>query len=294
MKDIFHKLNHYEIRIRKTVDARLQGNFNSVFKGTGLEFNDIRSYQYGDDVRAIDWNVTAKGHGVFVKTFREEKEQTVFFMLDVSSSLSVGLEAQKKVELGKEIAGVLAISAIKEGSQAVLFCFSDIREKYIKPKKGMNYAYLIIQSLFKQVSQSAGTNINQALFFALNILKRKSVVILISDFIDDKPYDKSLKALSRRHDLIILHLVDKVEHTFPKIGIIPITDKEQGKTVWLNTSSGVFAKHLKDNFIANQQKIESFCRQNQVNYLAINTNEDYVPQLVRLFKIRNRGMKTNK
>ncbi len=292
MKEIFQKLNKYEIQIRKAVDARMQGNYNSVFKGTGLEFDDIRAYQYGDDVRSIDWNVTAKGHGVFVKTFKEEKEQTVFFMLDVSASQTVGLQSQKKLDLAKEIAGVLTISAIKQGSQAGMFCFSDMREKYIKPHKGLNYAYMIVQSLFKLNPLSIKTDINQALFFGLNILKRRSIVILISDFIDEKPYENSLKAIARRHDLIIIQMVDPIETNFPKVGIVPVEDKEQGRTVWLNTSSGLFAKLVAERFNQQRNRIELFCKQNQVNYLAVKTDEDYVPQLVRLFKVRNRGMKS--
>lgn len=292
MKEIFQKLNKYEIRIRKAVDARMEGNYNSVFKGTGLEFDDVRAYQYGDDVRSIDWNVTAKGHGVFVKTFKEEKEQTVFFMLDVSSSQHIGLQGAQKIDVGREVAGVLALSAIKEGSQAGLFCFSDIREKYIKPHKGLKYAYLIIQSLFKLKALSNKTDINQAIYFALNMLRRKSVVILISDFIDEKPYQNTLKAMARRHDLIVIHLYDQREVNFPALGIMPVLDREQGKTVWLNTSSQLFRNYVQESFVQQRQKLEQFCKQNQVNYLAINTQQDYVPDLIRLFKIRNKGMKS--
>lgn len=292
MKEIFQKLNNYEIRIRKAVDARMEGNYNSVFKGTGLEFDDIREYQYGDDVRSIDWNVTAKGHGVFVKTFKEEKEQTVFFMLDVSASLNLGLQSQQKIEVGKEIAGVLTLSAIKQGSQAGVFCFSDIREKYIKPHKGLGYAYMIIQNLFKLKPQSNKTDLNQALFFGLNILKRRSVVILISDFIDEKPYENTLKAMARRHDLILIHVYDETEVKFPKLGIVPVEDKELGKTVWLNTSSNLLSKSITDRFRYQKAKLELFCKQNQINYLAVRTGEDYVPNLIRLFKVRNVSMKS--
>lgn len=291
MKEIFQKLNKYEIRIRKAVDSRMEGNFNSVFKGTGLEFDDVRAYQYGDDVRSIDWNVTAKGHGVFVKTFKEEKEQTVFFMLDVSSSQTIGLNGNQKLDVGREIAGVLALSAIKQGSQAGLFCFSDIREKYIKPHKGLKYAYLIIQAMFKLRPASLKTDLNQAIFFALNMLKRKSVVILISDFIDEKPYYNTLKAMARRHDLIIVHLYDKREVNFPSLGIMPVQDREQGRTVWLNTSSALFAKSVQERFLEQRQQLETFCKQNQVNYLVVNTEEDYVPNLIRMFRVRNKGMK---
>ena len=149
MKELLKKLRKYEIQIRKVINSHMQGDFHSIFKGSGLEFDDVRPYQYGDDIRTIDWNVSAKGHGMFVKTFKEEKEQTVFFILDVSASEDIGSAGRTKGDIGKEICGVLALSASKESSHLGLICFSDVKEKFMKPTKGHSQAYEIISTLAK-------------------------------------------------------------------------------------------------------------------------------------------------
>ena len=158
MRELFKKLRRFEIQIRKAINSQMQGDYRSVFKGTGLEFDDVRPYQYGDDIRTIDWNVSAKGHGTFVKTFREEKEQTVFFILDVSASENIGSEGKTKADIGKEICGVLALSAVKESSHVGLICYSDIKERYIKPTKGHSQAYEIISALVNLKPQSLKTS----------------------------------------------------------------------------------------------------------------------------------------
>lgn len=285
MQDILSKLNKYEIKIRKAVNSQMRGNFQSIFKGSGLEFSDLRTYQYGDDVRAIDWIATAKGHGAYVKIFKEEKEQTVFFMLDVSSSQEIGNIGRLKIDAAKEICGVLALSAIKEASHVGLFCFSDQKELYIKPSHGMKHGYELILKLFKMKPISLKTDIPAALGFTLNILKRKSVVILISDFLDEN-YEHNLKALARKHDLVVIHIYDKRETELPSLGIVPIYDKESNKTVWLNTSSKSFKKEMRDVFDENQRKLESLCKKHNANYLAINSREDYVSRLIQLFRVR--------
>lgn len=285
MQDILSKLNKYEIKIRKAVNSQMRGNFQSVFKGSGLEFSDLRTYQYGDDVRAIDWITTAKGHGAYVKIFKEEKEQTVFFMLDVSSSQEVGNTGRLKIDTAKEICGVLALSAIKEATNVGLYCFSDQKELYLKPSNGMKHGYELILKLFKMKPISQQTDIPAALGFTLNFLKRKSVVILISDFLDEN-YEHNLKALARKHDLVVLHIYDKRETDLPSLGIVPIFDKESNRTVWMNTSSRSFKREMKDVFEENQRKLENLCKKHNANYLAIDSREDYVPKLIQLFRVR--------
>lgn len=292
MKDLIKKLRKFEIQIRKAINSRMQGDFRSVFKGSGLEFDDVRPYQYGDDIRTIDWNVSAKGHGTFVKTFREEKEQTVFFILDVSASEDIGSPGRTKADIGKEICGVLALSAVKESSHVGLICFSDQKEKYLRPTKGSAQAYQIISALVKLKPQSTRTNLAEALAFALNTIKRRSVVILISDFIDEENYYHNLRALARRHDLVIIHIRDKRETNLPKLGIVPIVDKETKKTLWINTSFGNF-RHLISSSLAHRtDSLEQFCRKHEINFISLDTDEDYVPKLLRLFKIRNKSVKT--
>ena len=285
MKEIIKKLNKYEIKIRKAVNSHLNGNFSSIFKGTGLEFSDLRTYQYGDDVRAIDWIASSKGEETFVKIFKEEKEQTVFFMLDVSGSQDVGKKGSLKVDTAKELCGVLTLSAVKETSQVGVYCFSDEKEMYIKPDTGMKQAYNIISKIYKLNPVSRRTNLAEAIRFTLNILKKKSVIILISDFLDDN-YEHNLKALARKHDLVVLHIFDKREVLLPSLGIVPVFDNETGEMSWINTSSALFKKGLQDNFNRNRSKLEKLCIQNKAKYLAIESGSDYVTNLIQLFRIR--------
>ena len=291
MKEILKKLRKYEIRIRKALNSHKQGDYHSIFKGSGLEFDDVRTYQYGDDVRTIDWNVSAKGHGTFVKTFKEEKEQNVFFILDVSASQEIGAEGKQKIDIGKEICALLAMSAIKEGSQAGLICFSDDKEKYVKPGKGVKHSYNIVSNIFNLKPRSTSTDLAKAFKYTLNLLKRKSVVILVSDFIDED-YQHDLKALARSHDLVVIHISDVRETKFPKLGIIPLQDKESGKTLWMNTSSSGFRNMVDDTYQSKQEDLEKFCLRNGTNYLHVNTDEDYVPKLLKLFKVRNKMRKS--
>ena len=287
MKELLLKLRKYEIEIRKAIDTRMQGNFHSIFKGSGLEFDDVRSYQYGDDIRSIDWNVSSKGHGLFVKTFREDKEQTVFFLVDVSGSQLIGNEGERKLEVSKEIAGVLALSAVKEGGQVGLYAFSDVKEKYIKPGKGQAFAYQVIRSLFTLRAASSRTKLNMAILQVLNIVKRKSVMILISDFVD-VDYEHTMKALARKHDLVLIQVFHPLERSYPKIGIVPVYDPETGKRKWLNTSSFNFNKRHSERFQERVIALENFAKQQQVTMTKIDVTEDYVPALVKLFKVHGK------
>lgn len=292
MRELLKKLRNYEIQIRKAINSQMQGDFHSIFKGTGLEFDDVRPYQYGDDVRTIHWTVTAKGHGTFVKTFKEQKEQTIYFILDVSASQEIGTPGKTKGDIGKEICGVLALSGAKEQSHIGLIAYSDEREIYLKPTKGMSQAYQIITQLNRLKPKSKRTNLNKAMSFALNTIKRRSVVIMISDFIDEN-YFTNFKSLAKRHDLVAIQLHDNRETSLPKLGIIPVLDKESGSTIWVNTSFGNFRQDISEAHGHRKQSLWDFCRKHQINYININTQEDFVPRLLKLFKVRNRVMKTN-
>lgn len=291
MKDLIKKLRKYEIQIRKAITSQMQGDFHSVFKGSGLEFDDVRPYQYGDDIRSIDWNVSAKGHGTFVKTFKEDKEQTVFFILDVSASQEIGSSGSMKIDIGKEICGVLALSAVKESSQIGLICFTDQKEAYLKPAKGIQHAYELILKLEKLRPLSLKTDLRKCISYALNSIKRRSVIIMISDFIDEEQYLTGLRAMAKKHDLVIIRILDKRETSLPKLGIVPVLDKETRKTVWVNTSFGGFRDNLNLQQQQREKMLEQFCRRHQVNYVSVNTQEDFVPKLLKLFKVRNRGVK---
>ena len=288
MKEILKKLRRYDIRIRKAINSQMQGDFRSIFKGAGLEYEDARPYQWGDDIRTIDWRVTAKGHGTFVKTFIEEKEQTVFFLVDVSASQEIGKDKKQKIDLAKEITGLLSISAVKEGSKVGVLCYSDRVEDYVKPAKTLKHAYEIINRLFQLKPKSKKTNINEAIKYLLNLLKRKTVVFVVSDFIDEG-YFQSLKGLARKHDLVVIDVSDKRESGMPNLGIVPLYEKESQKTVWMNTSSATFKNVVNKTHGDNKESLENFCRRNDVNYVSIATEEDYVPKLIKLFRHRNRS-----
>lgn len=285
MKELLKKLRKYEIRIRKEVNSNLQGNLRSIFKGTGIEFDDIRPYQYGDDIRSINWKVTAKGHGTFIKTFREEKEQTVFFILDVSASQDIGSN-HKKIDIAREICSVLMLSANRDASQTGLLCFSDQKEMYIKPKKGHKHTYEIISKIYELTAKSLKTNLNKAISMANQLITRKSIFIIISDFIDNG-YEKQLKFLAQKHDLILIQINDKRETNFPKLGIIPVKDKESGKSVWINSSSASFGNSLGNKIEEKKSELEELCKKQNVSYISLNTDDEYVSKLIRFFKLRN-------
>lgn len=291
MKELLKKLRKFEITIRKAINSRMQGDFHSVFKGSGLEFDDVRPYQYGDDIRTIDWKVSAKGHGTFVKTYREEKEQTVYFLVDLSESGNIGDPGRSKREVAIEICGVLTLSAIRESSHVGLIAFTDQREISIKPAKGDAQAYQIIQALIKHQPRSTKTNLQNFISFALNTIRRRSVVILLSDFIDEG-YEDYLKSLARSHDLVVIHLSDKRESGLPALGIVPVLDKESGKTLWINSSFGKFANSFRHRHEIRMEQLMRFSRKHQINYIHLHTQEDYVPKLLRLFKVRNKTKKT--
>jgi uncharacterized protein (DUF58 family) len=290
MNQLLKKLRKYEIMIRKVANNHLQGDYQSIFKGAGLEFDDLRPYQYGDDVRTIEWKVSAKGHGTFVKTFKEDKDQSVYFLLDISGSQDIGEKGRKKIDLGKEIAGVLTLAAIFEGSQAGLISFSDQKEKVILPGKGPKQGIKIIQGIFKHENNSLKTNLKEMFNFALNLIKKRSIIIVISDFIDEG-YERPFKALAEKHDLVAIQITDPRESVLPSLGIIPIYDKEEGRTTWVNTAFGSFSKKISETFTTERTHLQEICKKNQINYLNINTKEDIVLPLIELFKRRNRTMK---
>jgi uncharacterized protein (DUF58 family) len=290
MNNLFSKLRKYEIMIRKVANNHLQGEYQSIFKGSGLEFDDLRPYQYGDDVRTIEWKVSAKGHGTFVKTFREEKDQSVFFLLDISGSQDIGQEGNRKIDQGRIISGVLTLAAVFEGSQVGLVSYSDEKEKLILPAKGGKQGVKMIKGIFEHQNKSLKTDLNGLFTFALNLIKKRAVIIVISDFIDSD-YERPFRALAERHDLVAIQLTDPRESALPSLGIIPVYDKEKGKTTWVNTAFGGFSKKIADTFTTDRTHLQDLCKKNQINYLAIDTTQDIIVPLIELFKYRNKSMK---
>lgn len=285
---LVRRLRHLEIRIRKAVEAQLQGDFRSVFKGTGLEFDDVRLYQYGDEVRAIDWAVSSKGHGTFVKTYKEEKEQQVLVLLDVSGSLEVSDGQRCKLDVARDIAGLLALSAARQGSALGVLAFSDQQELYLPPAKGARAAYALIRRLFALVPASRRTGVGAGIRQALGLLKRRSLVVLISDFIDAH-YERELTMLAQRHDLMVVQVLAPRERAFPALGIVPLRDAETGLVRWVNTSAPGFRARLAAIADQREAQLVNLCRRQRTGFLALSTEGDFVPQLVQLFRHRQQS-----
>lgn len=296
MKDILRKLRKYEIKIRRSVNTQMKGEYHSVFKGSGLEFDDLREYSYGDDLRTINWNVTAKGQGTFINTYKEEKEQNVFVVLDVSASQEIGREGKQKIDLGREVASLMALAALKEQSSVGLLCYSDQKERYVKPGKGMKHGAQIVKSIYELRPKSTQTDLRRAMGMALNMIKRKSIIVFVSDFIDED-YNSTLRAMANMHDLILVHLTDQREGKMPNLGIVPFEDKESGKILWKNTSAKSFRRQLRKDFVQSRHDLEQLTRRFNANYMPLNTGEDYdedahgtpgyVHKMIQLFRLRN-------
>ena len=285
IRSFFTHVVNLEIRIRKAINTQMHGNFSSVFKGSGLEFSDLRQYQYGDDVRHIDWNTSAKGHGTFVKLYKEEKEQTVFFLLDVSASGNIGRQEKSKLSTMKEVTAVLALSAMKEASHIGFCCYSDKNEKFMAPAAGKKHGFKAISELYKLEPESKGTDIKGALLFLSQVLKRRSLIFILSDFIDNG-FEDFLKATANKHDLVVIQINDKQELKLPSMGIIPIFDPERNRTTWVNTSSKSFKQLLWEETENKGSRLKKWCKQWSADYISIQAGEDFVPALIKLFNTR--------
>mgnify|MGYP001399642326 FL=1 len=286
MKDILKKVRKYEIEIRKFLNNSNQGDYNSIFKGSGLDFDDLRPYQYGDDHRSINWNITAKEDKIYTNTYKEDKEQSVFFLVDVSKSQHIGRE-ENKINISKEITSVLTLSALNTNSQVGLICFSDQKELFIESKKGISHGYRIIKNLYDLKQKSNKTNLTSMVKFFMSTIKKKSLVIILSDFIDEN-YIKSLKSLSKSHDVICLHIYDDYEAKIPELGIIQVEEKENNFKKWVNTSSRSFQKMTNKFFDEKSNEIKKKMNSIGINYLKINSKENYIKNLIKLFKYRKK------
>ena len=284
MKEILKKVRKYEIEIRKFLNNSNQGDYRSIFKGSGIDFDDLRPYQYGDDHRSINWNITAKEDKIYTNTYKEDKEQLVFFLVDVSKSQEIGKD-ENKINTSKEIASVLTLSALNTNSQVGLLCFSDQKELFIQSKKGISHGYRIIKNIYELKQKSNNTSISSMIKFFMKSIRKKSLVIIISDFIDEN-YQKSLKSLSNSHDVICLHIYDDYETKIPALGIIQVEEKENNYKKWVNTSSKTFKEKTRDLFINSSIEMKKNMNSLGINYLRINSRENYIKNLIKLFKYR--------
>ena len=287
-REILKKVKRIEIRTRGLVDSFFGGKYHSLFKGRGMTFSEVREYQPGDDVRLIDWNVTARSRSPFIKIFEEERELTVILVVDISSSGSFGSKYYQKKSISAEIASVLGFSAIKNNDKVGLILFSNNIVKYIPPKKGKSHVLRVVRELLYTKPDFKGTSIKNALEFLMKVAKRKAVVFLLSDFLDENFLD-SLKIANRKHDLVGIKIFDPYEEKLPDIGMLKVEDSETGFSFWIDTSNKKDLKQMND---FNLKKTNEFYKSTQkmgLDIVPISTSEDYVEPLMNFF--RKRGKK---
>ena len=285
--EIIEKVRHIEIRTRGLVNDIFGGEYHSVFKGRGMSFSEVREYFPGDDIRLIDWNVTARSNLPHVKIFEEERELTVYLIGDISKSGDFGTLDKYKNEIATEIAAVLGFSAIKNNDKVGLIMFSDKIEKYVPPKKGKSHVLRVVRELLYHKSEGQKTSINNALDFLLKVAKRRSVVFLISDYIDHG-YWKSLKIANRKHDLIGIKVSDIAESYIPNLGLLKIHDPESNQEFWVDTSSKSDRLNFSNNQLDASNNFKKECDKIKFDLIQIDTNEDYVDPLMSFFKGREK------
>jgi len=284
-QELFKKVRKIEIKTRGLSKQIFSGEYHSVFKGRGMAFSEVREYQFGDDIRNIDWNVTARFNHPFVKIFEEERELTVMLLIDVSASNQFGTHVQLKQEIITEIAAVLSFSAIQNNDKVGVIFFSDRVEKFIPPKKGSSHILRIIRELIDFKPENQGTNISEALRYLTNVIKKRATAFLISDFMDNG-FEKAVQIANHKHDLIAIRVTDQRELTIPKVGLIRVVDAETGKKTWLDTRSASVRKQLNSWAQQKSRELDTLFSRLGVDMVRVNTGDDYIKPLMKLFRKR--------
>ena len=284
-KELLKKVRKIEIKSRRLSDNLFGGEYLSTFKGRGMTFSEVRKYEFGDDVRSIDWNVTARYNSPFIKIFEEERELTVMLLVDVSGSELFATKNKLKKEIITEIAATLAFSALKNNDKVGAILFSDKVELFVPPNKGKSHILRIIRELIEFTPNSIKTNIDSSLRFLLNVIQKKAIVFLLSDFIDQN-YDKSLKLASKKFDLTGIRIYDIKETEIPKIGVVPIIDSESGQLEWVDTNSKTVRENYKTNYETNIKQFHSLFKKNGAGVIDCRVDESYVKKLLGYFKLR--------
>ena len=286
-REILKKVKRIEIQTRGLVNNFFGGEYHSVFKGRGMTFSEVREYQPGDDIRLIDWNVTARSGNPFIKVFEEERELTVFLIVDISASGIFGSGSHLKKNIGAEIASVLGFSAIKNNDKVGLILFSNEVVKYVPPKKGKSHVLRVIRELLYTKPTGNGTSIKNALEFLMKVSKRRCVVFLLSDFLD-KEYWDSIRIVNRKHDLIGIKIYDPFEVNLPDIGMIKVEDPETGSMFWIDTSYVPDLQKMNNENIRSLVALEKESAKIGLDFISISTAEDYVDPLMKFFKRRGK------
>ena len=286
-KDIIKKIRRIEISTNRLVNNIFAGEYESAFKGKGMEFDEVREYQHGDEVRTIEWNVTAKMGHPFVKKFVEERELIIMLLVDVSGSTEFGTHQQKKSEIIAEISALLAFAAIKNNDKVGLICFTDQVELFIPPRKGKKHVLRLIRDILYFESKRTATDLKTVLSFLERIQKRKSVVFLISDFRDDD-YEKPLQRINPRHDLIAIVVADRRETEFPDVGLIELEDTETGDIILFDSSSAKTRQYYQEKNLDEITKRQKFFLKNKIDNIAIHADQSYTQSLIHFFQYRHK------
>ncbi len=285
--ELIKKVRKIEIKTRGLSQNIFAGEYHSAFKGRGMTFAEVREYQYGDDIRDIDWNVTAHHNHPYVKVYEEERELTVMLLVDVSASRNFGAVGEEKRQMIAEIAATIAFSAIQNNDKIGALFFSDRVEKFITPKKGRKHILFLIRELLDFTPQSRGTDIAAAVRYFTDALKRRCTMFLISDFIDSGDYRTPLTVAMSRHDVMAIQVYDKRDSSLPDVGLMRVQDFETGATRWIDTSSSRVRKAYGKWWYDRQQQMATSLRSNRVDFVSVATDEDYVRALMGLFKNRS-------
>jgi len=286
-KELLKQVRQIEIKTKGLVNQVFSGEYHSVFKGRGMEFSEVREYQFGDDIRNIDWNVTARFGHPYIKIFEEERELTVMLMVDLSGSLSFGTIDKTKQQVAAEVSAILAFSAMKNNDKVGLILFTDKIERFVPPRKGRTHVLRIISEVLSFEPSGKSTGLKQALEYMNNAIKKRSIAFLLSDFIDDG-FEKILRIVGRKHDLIGIVIKDEKEDNIPKVGIVKFMDAETGEQRYIDTSDAKFQKWYKLLIEEKKKKMKNLFITSRLDSIEIQTGQNYIAPLVQFFRMRER------
>ena len=290
-RELFRKIRHVEVRTRGLVDDVFGGEYHSAFKGRGIEFAEVRPYQVGDDVRSIDWNVSARTGEAHVKLFEEEREQTLLLVVDVSGSEDFGSGEGAKRDLAAEVCAVLGFSALRNSDKVGLVLFTDRVERFVPARKGKRHVLRLLRDLFAHEAAHRGTRLDDALDHVLRVQRRRAIVVLVSDFLvpDDADLARRLRVVAQKHDVVAVRLVDPREEALPAVGLLRVVDAETGRAATVDTSSARVRQAFADRAAARSARVEGALRDARVDHVTLRTDEDYVEPLSSFFRRRARG-----
>jgi len=285
--DILRKVRQIEIQTRRAVNEVFAGEYKSVFRGPGMEFSEVREYQIGDDIRRIDWNVTARFSHPYIRIMDEERELTVYFAVDISSSTQFGTAEQLKSELAAEVCSVLSFSAIRNGDKVGMISFNDRIEKYIPPRKGKSNAMRVIREILFGEHRAGKTDINGSLQYLFRVARKKSVVFIVSDFYD-LDFNQSLKPLANKHDVILLHVVDPIDRALPNLGLISFMDPESGEERIVDTGDTNIREQYALAFAERSIRLDKMAKNAKADLITLHTDQSYLEPLANFFRMRGK------